>query len=1087
MNDKPRILIVDDDVNTRKALQRIFEIRSYETEAAGTGQEALQKAQEKAFNLALLDARLPDMDGVDLLAPLQEIHPDLAVIIVTDYASLDTALRALNKGASSYILKPLNIDRMLATIRDVLEKQRLAIENRRLYEATLQELAERRKTEAALRESKERFRQAFENAALGMALVSLDGRFLKVNRYLCDILGYSEEELLARTFSDITHPDDVDISMRALRKMLAGEMDRLWLEKRCLHKRGQEVWVNLSASLLRDKSGEPLYFVTQTQDITSHKRQESQIEAARTYLQTLQESSPDSIIATDAKGRVMVFNQGAEELLGYRAAEIIGQAVDRLYPSKEDARDVMQAMRANAKGCVRNLETTLRHKEGRDIPVLISAAILRDADGREQGTVGYSKDITERKSKEARQAHLRSLLTTMNQVKHLVMHEKNVPAMLQGACEILKRNSICNVAWIGLLGETDQTVRAVARAGEAAAGVHLEFSLQEPGPTGYCVRTALRERRPFLVKDVRESQPCADCTIRAKLPHGGTLTVPLLYHEQCYGVLVIYSAYPWMLDKEETELLSELAGDLAMGLRAAEAEATLRKSEAKYRDLVETAQDLIWQCDVEGRFTFLNRAWEKTHGYKVEEMLGKRFTELQTPEVAARNIKEFSLLLSGGSLREHETTIIAKSGNVIHLVLNAMPLYDADRNIVGVQGTAHDITERVRSEDNRRTASDILHALNATPDVRDAFPVVASRLKAITGCARISLALLDESREWFTIFALDRPRAELDRNTRLHLSAASAAEDLLAGRPHLTPDLAAECDRPTARALYRAGHRSRVNLPLHVRDQVIGSLNLSWTQLAGYDERQLSLLGQIADAVGLAVERNRLFERVHAGSEQLRQLAQQVVSAQEEERQRVSHELHDEAGQALVALQISLQSLLTDLPPESETLRAQLREAVALTNTTMERIRQLAHDLRPPALDTVGLNATLEGFCLDFGRRTRLSIAYEGTELPSLSDAARICFYRVLQEALTNVARHAQADHVRIVLSSDTDTVSLSVEDDGQGFDLQADTSVSANAQGIGLLGMRERLKLLGGWLDVESRQGKGTCLVAHVPWKEAE
>ncbi|MFQ5814383.1 MAG: PAS domain S-box protein, partial [Anaerolineae bacterium] len=156
--------------------------------------------------------------------------------------------------------------------------------------------------------------------------------------------------------------------------------------------------------LVLDISATPIRFnehgtsaVLVIRDVTERKRQQVEVEAAQAYLQTLQESCPDSIIATNVGGRIVVFNPGAEELLGYSAAEALGQPVEQVYPSLEAGKAVMRAMRADPNGHVRNLETMLRHKDGREIPVLISAAILRDGDGKEQGTVGYAKDITERK------------------------------------------------------------------------------------------------------------------------------------------------------------------------------------------------------------------------------------------------------------------------------------------------------------------------------------------------------------------------------------------------------------------------------------------------------------------------------------------------------------------------------------------------------------------------------------------------------------------------------------------------------------------------------------------------------------------
>ena len=134
MSEKERILIVDDDEGTRRSLSLIFGKMGYETETAGTGQEALEKAQEGSFNLSLLDIKLPDVQGVDLVAPLKQMHPDMTMIMITAYASIETAVRALREGASAYVTKPLNMDEVLVTIAEAAEKQRLIEEKRRAEE-----------------------------------------------------------------------------------------------------------------------------------------------------------------------------------------------------------------------------------------------------------------------------------------------------------------------------------------------------------------------------------------------------------------------------------------------------------------------------------------------------------------------------------------------------------------------------------------------------------------------------------------------------------------------------------------------------------------------------------------------------------------------------------------------------------------------------------------------------------------------------------------------------------------------------------------------------------------------------------------
>jgi PAS domain S-box-containing protein len=134
------------------------------------------------------------------------------------------------------------------------------------------------------------FQNAFEFAAIGMALVSPEGKWLRVNRSICEITGYSEAELLNRTFQDITHPDDLDLDLANVRKMLAGEIKTYQLEKRYLHKSGKIVWVLLSASLVYNKSGAPLFFISQIQDITRRKKSDQQLADATAEIQRLQQS-----------------------------------------------------------------------------------------------------------------------------------------------------------------------------------------------------------------------------------------------------------------------------------------------------------------------------------------------------------------------------------------------------------------------------------------------------------------------------------------------------------------------------------------------------------------------------------------------------------------------------------------------------------------------------------------------------------------------------------------------------------------------------------------------------------------------------
>jgi PAS domain S-box-containing protein len=288
------------------------------------------------------------------------------------------------------------------------------------------------------------------------------------------------------------------------------------------------------------------------------------------------------------------------------------------------------------------------------------------------------------------------------------------------------------------------------------------------------------------------------------------------------------------------------------------------------------------------------------------------------------------------------------------------------------------------------------------------------------------------------------------------------------------------------------GVRAMLVAPIQSRNRMIGTISSVSRQPKSFTAEDERLMTILASQAAMAIENAQLFDsqrRARAVAEfqreRLRELTQRIVSAQEEERLRISRELHDEAGQALTSLKISLDLIRVGLPPEQEALRTRLAGVASLADETMESLRTLAHDLRPPGLDAFGLNVALEGLCYDFSERTGLAVTYRGLELPELPTTVALSMYRLVQEALTNIAKHAEARQVEVDLTRDDEHLYVSVIDDGKGFVADADAENPRRRGGIGLVSMRERAELLGGTLTIETSPGQGTHLTARIPLEQ--
>jgi len=254
----------------------------------------------------------------------------------------------------------------------------------------VEDTSEGKRAEEALRESEERLRVIFEHAAVGIARISLDGKWLMVNQRLCAILGYTQAELLARTFQQMTPGEDLDGSFVGSEALLTGESETYALEKRYMRKDGSLVWVHVSVSLVRDASGDPESFLSVIEDISERK----QAEEARVRLATAVEQSAESIVITDTDGTIQYVNPAFERTTGYTRDEIIGQNPRLLKSEKQDSAFYDDLWETIKRGDVWAGHFTNRKKDGSLYEEEATISPVRDASGNVVNYVAVKRDVT---------------------------------------------------------------------------------------------------------------------------------------------------------------------------------------------------------------------------------------------------------------------------------------------------------------------------------------------------------------------------------------------------------------------------------------------------------------------------------------------------------------------------------------------------------------------------------------------------------------------------------------------------------------------------------------------------------------------
>jgi len=398
-----------------------------------------------------------------------------------------------------------------------------------------------------------------------------------------------------------------------------------------------------------------------------------------------------------------------------------------------------------------------------------------------------------------------------------------------------------------------------------------------------------------------------------------------------------------------------------------------------------------------------------------------------------------------------------------------------------------DITERKRAheaEQRARSTADALReatvALTRSLDRETVLATLLDHLRRLVLFDRASVMLLEEA--WRVSV-----RAVFDGNRVVPLAPAERREFLASDHPavHKILTTGTSVVIPDTGALPgwsppdgQPGASSWLGVPLFARGTVAGLFALSKQEVRYFNDDHVRVAEALSSQASVAVENAILFEQMQAATERMQTLSRRLVEVQENERRTVARELHDEAAQALVSLRYGLQ--LLERETGGEGVAARVAELKQTTDAVIDSLHRLAAALRPASLDLVGLEAALRQYLRSIGTQGGLTVRFKarglnGERLPAAVETA---LYRVVQEAVTNVVRHAAATRVDVLIERRDGHVVAMVEDDGKGFVHVA----AGSTERLGLLGIRERAEALGGTLTIESSPGEGTTIAVEVP-----
>ena len=904
----------------------------------------------------------------------------------------------------------------------------------------------------------------FEHSIDAIFITTPDGGIQSANPAACGMFGYTEKEIIKAGRNGILDLTDERIPGLLKERERTGKISG---ELRFKRKDGSIFPADFTSTVFEFENGRE-HTIIIVRDISARILMENKMAESEKNLRALINAVDDSLFLMEPDGNIILANNKLAENFGKNLEDVTGTNTYKLVAEDVAALRKKMVDRAVTEGCPLTFtdKRADRYLENRVFPI-------RDEAGKVSRLAIFGRDITLQKEADHLLSTSNELLGIINRASSKIDLIKSVNGFLRNTFGfeavgirlkegddfpyyqtsgfpedfVLKEKSLCSYNKEGeILYDSDGNPVLECMCGNVICG---RYDPAKPFFTenGSFWTNSTSELLASTSEDDRQSRTRNRCNGEGYESVG---LFPLRSGNTTCGLLQVNDRRKGVFTPARISVLEIIGDNISIAIDKFNAEEALKKSEDKFRMLVNLSPSGIYMTDENGKCTFVNEAWCKMAGMEPEEAYGDGWINAIHPNDRSHVFNLWEIYVNSGKEWNWTYRFLDKMGDIRWIYGLSKPVINKDGKIIGFLGTNTDITERRKVETDRKLAEENLKHSE-------------EKYRLLSEQSGIGVGLY--SKEGIILYY----------NSRALKNLGGKPEDLV-GKS--LQDVFGKKDG--TKYLKRVKETIRLSKNLVFEDYFTSATGNYWFASSHSPFRNSN--GEI---IGVQVVSHDITERKLIESQliqttsELRELTRHMVEVREEERTAIARDLHDDLGQKLTALNMDISWLKSRIGVQSHSVENKIKQMVLQMEDTIDSIQKISFGLRPSILDDLGLVPAIEWQLTDFHKSSGLSCTFSRSPSNILVDARiSLVVFRIIQEALTNIARHSGATKVNIKLSLTSGILEISIKDNGSGI---AQEKIDSN-KSFGLIGMRERVNFVNGEISITGRQGEGTRVHVSIP-----